>query len=96
MRLGAQGKAEQWLGGAERRLGGSEWRLDRAGEAAELCGAAELLGVPLTSTLRHEELISKCKNSPQVSIYHASYASCLLFDLSRTQQLEVSRDNDIH
>ena len=40
VRLGAQGKAER-LGRAERRLGG-------AGEAAELCGAAELLGVPLT------------------------------------------------
>ena len=61
VRLGAQGKAEQRLGGAERlggserrlggserRLGGSERRLGRAGEAAELCGAAELLGVPLT------------------------------------------------
>ena len=53
--LGAQGKAEQWLGGAERlgraerRLGGAEQRLGRAGEAAELCGVAELLGVPLTS-----------------------------------------------
>ena len=35
------GRAEQRLGGAEQRLGG-------AGEAAELCGAAELLGVPLT------------------------------------------------
>ena len=60
--LGAQGKVEQRLGGAERRLGGSERRLGRserrlgrserrlggAGEAAELCGAAELLGVPLT------------------------------------------------
>ena len=33
----------EWLGRAERRLG-------RAGEAAELCGAAELLGVPLTIT----------------------------------------------
>ena len=44
VRLDAQGKAEQRLGGAERRLGGSEWRLGRAGEAAELCGAAELLG----------------------------------------------------
>ena len=49
MRLGVQGKVEQrlggavWLGGAERRLGG-------VGEAAELCGAAELLGVPLTIT----------------------------------------------
>ena len=49
--LGVQGKAEQQLGGAERRLGGSERRLGgserrlgRAGEAAELCGAAELLG----------------------------------------------------
>ena len=55
--MGVQGKAEQWLGGAEqlggaewrlggseRRLGGSEWRLGRAGEAAELCGVAELLG----------------------------------------------------
>ena len=28
----------------QRRLGGSERRLGRAGEAAELCGAAELLG----------------------------------------------------
>ena len=37
MWLGAQGKAEQWLGKAEQRLGG-------AGEAAELCGVAELLG----------------------------------------------------
>ena len=44
MRLGAQGKAEQRLGGAERRLGGSERRLGGAGEAAEVCGAAELLG----------------------------------------------------
>ena len=48
------GGAEQWLGGAERlglaewRLGGAERRLDGAGEAVELCGAAELLGVPLT------------------------------------------------
>ena len=55
VRLGAQGKAEQRLGGAERRLGGSERRLGGAerrlggaGEAAELCGAAEILGVPLT------------------------------------------------
>ena len=47
MWLGAQGKAEQRLGGAE-RLGRAERRLGRAGEAAELCGAAELLGVPLT------------------------------------------------
>ena len=57
MRLGAQGKAEQrlggaeQLGGAERRLGGAERRLGGAGEAAELCGAAELLGVPLTLTM---------------------------------------------
>ena len=36
VRLGAQGKAEKWLGGM--------------GEAVELCGAAELLGVPLTIT----------------------------------------------
>ena len=43
VRLGVQGKVEQWLGGAE-RLGGSERRLGRAGEAAELCGVAELLG----------------------------------------------------
>ena len=56
VRLGAQGKAEQWLGGAERlggserQLGGSERRLggsERLG-GAELCGAAEILGVPLT------------------------------------------------
>ena len=64
MQLGAQGKAEQWLGGAERlgrveqrlggveqRLGGAEQRLGGAGEAAELCGAAELLGVPLTDVV---------------------------------------------
>ena len=39
-----QSGAAAWrLGGAERRLGG-------AGEAAELCGAAEILGVPLTIT----------------------------------------------
>ena len=50
VQLGVQGKAEQqlggaeWLGGAEQRLGRSEQRLGRAGEAAELCGAAELLG----------------------------------------------------
>ena len=56
MQLGVQGKAEkqlggaEWLGGAERRLGGVEWRLGRVGEAVELCGAAELLGVPLTIT----------------------------------------------
>ena len=62
MRLGVQGKAEQRLGGAEwrlgraerllgrskQRLGRSERRLGGVGEAAELCGAAELLGVPLT------------------------------------------------
>ena len=54
VRLGAQGKVEQQLGraerlgGAEQRLGGAEQRLGGAGEAAELCGAAELLGVPLT------------------------------------------------
>ena len=50
MWLGAQGKVEQRLGGVE-RLGGAEQRLGGAGEAAELCGAAELLGVPLTITL---------------------------------------------
>ena len=48
VQLGAQGKAEQ-LGGAERRLGGAERRLGGAGEVAELCGVAELLGVPLTT-----------------------------------------------
>ena len=47
VRLGAQGKAEQRLGGVE-WLGGAERRLGGVGEAAELCGAAELLGVPLT------------------------------------------------
>ena len=41
MWLGVQGKAEQQLGG----LAGRSWRLGRAGEAAELCGVAELLGV---------------------------------------------------
>ena len=41
--------AEWRLGGAE-WLGRAEWRLGGAAEAAELCGAAELLGVPLTST----------------------------------------------
>ena len=41
--LGVQGKAEQQLGGAE-QLCGAEQRLGGAGEAAELCGAAELLG----------------------------------------------------
>ena len=56
VQLGAQGKAEQQLGGAERlgraerRLGGAERRLGGAGEVVELCGAAELLGVPLTIT----------------------------------------------
>ena len=60
VRLDARDRVEQRLGGAERlggserRLGGSERRLGRAerlggaGEAAELCGAAEILGVPLT------------------------------------------------
>ena len=52
VRLGAQGKTEQWLGRAE-RLGRVERRLGRAGEAAELCGAAELLGVPLTVNLSY-------------------------------------------
>ena len=37
------------LGGVE-QLGRVERRLGRAVEAAELCGAAELLGVPLTIT----------------------------------------------
>ena len=39
------GRSERRLGGSERRLGGSERRLGRVGEAAELCGVAELLGV---------------------------------------------------
>jgi len=43
------GRAERRLGGAE-RLGRAEQRLGGAVEAAELCGAAELLGVPLTTT----------------------------------------------
>ena len=43
VQLDAQGRAERRLGGAEQRLGG-------AAEAVELCGAAELLGVPLTIT----------------------------------------------
>ena len=43
------GRVERRLGGAE-RLGRVERRLGRAVEAAELCGAAELLGVPLTIT----------------------------------------------
>ena len=47
-RCGWVHKAKQ-LGGAE-RLGRAERRLGEAGEAAELCGAAELLGVPLTIT----------------------------------------------
>ena len=47
VRLGVQGKAEQQLGGAE-RLGRAGRRLGGAGEVAELCGVAELLGVPLT------------------------------------------------
>ena len=56
VQLGAQGKVEQrlgraeWLGRVEQRLDGAEWRLGGAGEAVELCGAAELLGVPLTIT----------------------------------------------
>ena len=47
----------EWLGRAERRLGGvewlgrAEWRLGGVAEAVELCGAAELLGVPLTTSL---------------------------------------------
>ena len=44
-------KAKWSSGLAERRLGGAERRLGGAGEAVELCGAAELLGVPLTNPL---------------------------------------------
>ena len=45
-------KAERCSGLAERRLGGVvERRLGGVVEAAELCGAAELLGVPLTLLL---------------------------------------------
>ena len=50
-------KAEQCGGLAEQRLGRVEWlgraeqRLSGAAEAAELCGVAELLGVPLTELL---------------------------------------------
>ena len=58
MWLGAQGKAEQQLGRVEQRLGG-------AGEAAELCGAAELLGVPLTITC--------CLLEARMDINNASY-----------------------
>ena len=63
VQLDAQGRAVRWLGGAEQRLsraeqrlggaeqlGRAEQRLGGAAEAAELCGAAELLGVPLTIT----------------------------------------------
>ena len=50
VRLDVQGRAERRLGRAEWRLGRAERRLGRAAEAAELCGAAELLGVPLTIT----------------------------------------------
>ena len=48
VRLDAQGRAVQQLGGVERRLGRVEWRLGRVAEPVELCGVAELLGVPLT------------------------------------------------
>ena len=54
VRLDAQGRVVRRLGGVEQRLGGverlgrAERRLGRAAEAVELCGAAELLGVPLT------------------------------------------------
>ena len=50
VRLDAQGRAERRLGRAERRLGRAERRLGGAAEVAELCGAAEFLGVPLTIT----------------------------------------------
>ena len=40
----------EWRLGRAEQLGRAEWRLGRAAEAAELCGAAELLGVPLTIT----------------------------------------------
>ena len=43
-RCGWVRKAKRSSGLAERRLGRSERRLGRAGEAAELCGVAELLG----------------------------------------------------
>ena len=48
--LDAQSRVVWQLGTAEQRLGRVEQRLGRAAEAAELCGAAELLGVPLTIT----------------------------------------------
>ena len=44
------GRVEWRLGRVEWRLGRVEWRLGRVAEAVELCGAAELLGVPLTIT----------------------------------------------
>ena len=51
-----QSRAVAWWSGVagrvEQRLGGVEWRLGGVGEAAELCGAAELLGVPLTCSSR--------------------------------------------
>ena len=63
VQLDAQGRVVQQLGRVERRLGRAEQRLGRVErlgraeqrlggvvEAAELCGAAELLGVPLTIT----------------------------------------------
>ena len=52
--LDVQGRVEWRLGRVEQRLGRVEWlgraeqRLSRAAEAVELCGVAELLGVPLT------------------------------------------------
>jgi hypothetical protein len=46
--------------------------------------------------LRPEELFPKCENSPHVSIYGASPASWLLFDLSKVQQLKESLDNNVY
>ena len=77
VRLDAQGRAERRLGRAERRLGGAERlgraerRLGRAAEVAELCGAAEFLGVPLTIDLLRNPLQS-CRLDPLLCLLSLS------------------------
>ena len=57
-----------WVHKAKRSSGLAERRLGRVGEAAELCGAAEILGVPLTTGLQIDNNASKRFHCPSIMV----------------------------
>ena len=74
-----------WMRKAERCSGLAEWRLGGAAEAAELCGAAELLGVPLTG-----------RHFPTVYDISGSYHSKTMCHLQEHQESISSPFTPIH